>query len=387
MTIKKMKKNQNINQLNVIDNNAENIVLAQDYKKRLFYWMMLFFGSLLLTAASLTINYLVYSTSKKGGQSFSFNSETIVPFIIVIFFLVLAIIYGVLYFAVTLKQEYNDKKQKRLTLAAIGFTGGFADTIAVGSFGVVTGLMKATKTITNDTKLPGTLNIGLGISVLVESSLFVGSIEIDMTTLIILVVTVVTGTYIGSLFVSKIKDPKFIKIVVGVFLLIVGIFMILTHPHVGAIQTTNIGDHKSLMDKPWRIILGVIIFFLLGIVQSFGIGIYAPSLAIFSFLGLDQEVIYPIMACGSALSMIAISFNFIRQKQYLQLSTNLIAIFSIIGVNCAFLIVFVGLKMGLNMDDVLFNAILKWIAIVVIFYVAITMLYEYYHIIKTKKKA
>lgn len=367
-----------------------NFVSVHDYKKRLFNWMILFVGALVLTSVALLVNYLVFIPWKRkstGQAAFSLaNSEDLYAFIIVLVLLITSIIYAILYFTLSLKQEYNDAKQRRKIVAAIGFTAGFTDTVGVGSFGVITGLMKGTKTITDDSKLPGTLNAALGIGALIESSLFVSSIKVDIATLLILLAAIIAGTFVGSMFVSKIKDPKVVKVFMGFALFFVGILMILSHPQVSVINTSDIGDKTSLMDQVWRIIVGTIAFFFLGMVQSFGIGLYAPAMATLSFLGLAQDVIFPIMACGSALSMLPASYSFIKRKQYLQVSAYLIAIFSIFGVIAAFMLVFIGLQMGANMSEETFNAVLKWAAVAVIFYVSITMLYEYFKMMKHKNK-
>jgi uncharacterized membrane protein YfcA len=164
--------------------------------------------------------------------------------------LITAVVYSTLYFYFTLKLKYNDPNQKRAVVATAGFFGGFLDTIGVGSFGVITGLLKGTKTIKDDSKLPGTLNVALGVSALIESALFVSSIEVDPATLLILLAILILGTFFGAFFVSKIKNPQIVKIVMGVALFVIGILMILTHPQVGIIQTNNLGDDRSLMDKP-----------------------------------------------------------------------------------------------------------------------------------------
>lgn len=360
----------------MVNKKNTNFITAQDFKKRFYFWMMLFAISLVVVVAALIINYLVFYPWKYG-ESFSWKKETIFAFVIVMILLIVAVVFCVVYFWFTLKVKYNDPEQKKYIVAVSGFTGGFTDTIGVGSFGVITGLLKGTKCIKDDSKLPGTLNVALGVSALIEAALFVGSIEVEATTLLVLLAVIIAGTFVGSFFVSKIKDPQVIKIFIGIALFMVAILMILTHPQINIINTSNLGDKKSLIDQPWRIIVAAVAFFFLGMIQSFGIGLYAPSMATLSFLGLDQSVVFPIMACGSALCMLPAAYNFIKRKSYLQFTANLIAIFAIFGVVSAFLLVFIGLQMGLGMSESTFNNILKWIAIVVIFYVSISMLTEY----------
>ncbi|ATZ16892.1 hypothetical protein ELUMI_v1c01670 [Williamsoniiplasma luminosum] len=365
--------------------NPEDLLTKADYKKRLFKWMMLLASAVLATLMCLLINYFVLKDV--ANKPIVWNSQEVFALVIVIVFSIAAVVYSVLFFVVSSKVRYNDADQNKRNVIIAGVTAGFTDTISVGSFGIGTAILKGTKSIKDDTKLPGTLNVAFALSGTLEAALFVSAIEVDVATLLILLASILVGTFVGSALVAKIKDPKIVKVSMGVVLFVVAIMMILTHPHVNAIKQTDIGLATSLMDKAWRIIVGTIIFFFLGMVQSFGIGLFAPALASLSFLGLKQEAIFPIMSCSSALSMFPAAFNFIRKKQYMQLTASLMQIFSVFGLIAAFLIVFVGIKSALGAEgDALFQAILKWLAIAVIFYVSITMLVEYYLLVKNKNK-
>ncbi|WP_339034247.1 TSUP family transporter [Spiroplasma endosymbiont of Cantharis rufa] len=368
----------------IVKEESQLFLSKQEHKKKFAKWMLFFSIAMVVTIISILINYLVFFPWQNPGKII-WEGEQLIAFIICIFLLLSAVVFCVIYFWFTLKVKYEDVNNKEKAILAVGFTGGFTDTIGVGSFGVITGLLKGTRTIKDDTKLPGTLNVALGVSALIESALFVGSIQVNIATLLILVISIICGTFVGSLFVSKIKNQNSIKIIMGVVLFCVAILMILTHPQVNVISTSNIGDKTSLMDKPWRIIIGTIVFFFLGMIQSFGIGLYAPAMATLSFLGLQQEVVFPIMACGSALCMLPAAYTFIKRKKYLQQTSNLILISAIFGVVCSFLLIFVGLQMGAGMDKRTFDIVLKWLAIAVIFYVSISMLVEFYLIKKRQK--
>ncbi|PPE05897.1 sulfite exporter TauE/SafE family protein [Williamsoniiplasma lucivorax] len=361
-----------------------NLTIQNDYRKRLFKWLMFLISALVATSLALIINYFVLKTSDERVNIFT-KKESIFAFVIMIVLLVLAISFSVVYFISSSKIKYNDEDVNKRNVLITGFTAGFTDTISVGSFGIATAILKGTKTIKDDSKLPGTLNVGFALSGTLEAALFVSAIEVDVATLVILLMAILVGTFIGSALVARIKDPKVVKVFMGVILFVVAIMMILSHPQIGVIGDKTAGTN-TLMESTWRIIVGTIIFFFLGMVQSFGIGLFAPALASLSFLGLKMEAIFPIMSCGSALSMMPAAFNFVRKKQYMQLTASIIQITSVFGLIVAFLIVFVGIKQALGEHgDFLFNAILKWLGIAVIFYVSITMLVEYYKIIKQEK--
>ncbi|PPE05894.1 sulfite exporter TauE/SafE family protein [Williamsoniiplasma lucivorax] len=363
---------------------ADQLVTKNDYRKNLKKWLLFLVSSLVATTIALVLNYTV---TLKGEDVFG-TTQGIIAFLIMILLLIAAIAYSIVYFIISLKYKYNDEGINKRNAAIAGFVAGFGDTIGVSSFALSTATLKGTKNIKDDTKLPGTLNVAFAVSATIEAALFVGAVKIDLATLGILLVAVLIGTYFGSLLVTKIKDPKIVKIVMGVVLFVVGIFMIINN--VGAIKISALGDPTSLIDENniWRIIVGVILFLFLGGVQSFGVGSSAPAIAGLSLLGMDMKYIFVIITSAAALSMVPAAINFIRKKQYMQLTSNMIQISSVFGAALAFSLIFVGLQAAIGKDNYeVFSKVLKWIGTAVIFYVSITMLVEYYLNIKKNKKA
>jgi uncharacterized membrane protein YfcA len=55
--------------------------------------------------------------------------------------------------------------------------------------------------------------------------------------------------------------------------------------------------------------------FIMGVLMSFGIGLYAPSLILLSLLGLDPRLAFPIMASSCAFLMPSTGFRFMASQR------------------------------------------------------------------------
>ncbi|PPE06156.1 TSUP family transporter [Williamsoniiplasma lucivorax] len=336
-------------------------------------------------ATALAINFLILYPHKNKGEAFIIK-ENWIAFALTMVMVTTAVVYSIVYFWTVSKIKFNDAEQKITKVGGIGFIAAFLDTIGVGSFAVTTGLLKGTRTLTDDSLLPGTLNVTFGVSALFEAGFLIGAIKIDPWTLIILVASVIAGTVTSSFFVAKLKNPRVIKLVVGSTLLIVGIVMILTHPDVNVVKTITEADglHGFLgQGDEWRMIVSAISFFFLGCIMSFGVGLYAPSMAILTLLGMNAAAIFPIMASGASLCMIFGSIKFIKNKKYMEKTGSTMMMAAIFGAITSFLVFFVAIQVGGNVPEEQFMKILKWVAVVVVFYTSTLMLVEY--IVGSKK--
>ena len=90
----------------------------------------------------------------------------------------------------------------------IGFVTDFLDTLGIGSFAPTTLLLNMTKQLSSDRLLPGTLNVGHGIPVLVEAFIFTTVVDVSPVTLFALVGSATVGAFIGSKFVTGLPEKK-----------------------------------------------------------------------------------------------------------------------------------------------------------------------------------
>ena len=101
---------------------------------------------------------------------------------------------------ITHRKEFNGEKV--IPLAIIGFITDFLDTWGIGSFATTQAGFKFTKSSPDET-MPGTLNIGHTIPVVLEALLFFGFVELDSITLITMLAAAVLGAVLGASIVCK----------------------------------------------------------------------------------------------------------------------------------------------------------------------------------------
>ncbi|ELL44637.1 TSUP family transporter [Spiroplasma melliferum] len=269
--------------------------------------------------------------------------------------------------------QYNIK-QKFWKLGLIGFIADFCDTIGIGSFAISIVLLKLTKQVKNDKQLLGTLNVGHAIPTCLQAIIFISLVKVEWLTLVLLITAAAIGAYIGALIANKIK-LGWAQILLGVALIIISIIILLGQKEVSVMPRAGTSDSLEVW---WKYLLGAIIFFGLGILQSLGIGIYAPAMAVTYLMGLSSLCAFPIMMGSAAFLMPVGAFRFIKDQNYdIKIATSF-TLGGSFGVIVSYLIVFVGIQNGLGLDKANFINVLNWIIIVVIWYTAGMMFYNYY---------
>ncbi|AKU79796.1 sulfite exporter TauE/SafE family protein [Spiroplasma turonicum] len=272
------------------------------------------------------------------------------------------------------KKTILDYYNNSLICTSIGFTASFFDTLGVGSFATNTGLLKAAKYIKDDKKLPGTLNIGMAIPNLFSGILFMTSVQVDIITLLSFVLSAVIGSIIGSTIVNKI-NKKLISLIMGIVLAITTLLMLLT---VKGIEVFPSGTADGVSDVWWKLMLGCIAFIILGMFISFGIGLYAPAMAVISLLGINFLVVFPIMTCCSGLTMHINSYRFYKKNNYMPKTSLFMTIGGITGVIISYIFVFYILITLLHVDKNIITDVFKWLSVFVIAYSSFTLLRSYY---------
>lgn len=257
--------------------------------------------------------------------------------------MVIKIILGTLsivsiFFAFTLVKDYLKVKKEGklentnfLLAGVIGLIVNFFDTLGVGSFAPSTAIFKLSKMV-EDKKIPGTLNVANCLPVVVEALIFITVVKVDLTTLVLIIISCVIGAYFGAGLVSKLPEKK-IQLSMAVALLIVAFIMILRitglmPPGGNAIQLTGIG-----------LVIGCIGSFILGITQCFGIGCFAPMMALVFTLGLSPLVAFPLMMGSAAFLQPTASIRFVKEGAFNRKVSMAFNIFGVVGVLIAAFIV------------------------------------------------
>ncbi|AKX34500.1 hypothetical protein SLITO_v1c08850 [Spiroplasma litorale] len=337
----------------------------------------------LLLVISLAVNYLYYFERANNGVNFSFkNANHLIAFITMIIGCLLIIGFLAFMLIAVKKRIFLDKDENIVKTSLIGTVGSFTDTIGVGSFAVTVAMLNATDTVKDVKNLPGTLNIGLTIPNLFAGTLFVSAIEVELTTLISLIIATMLGAFCSAKVVGRV-NKAFVAIFVAICLSIAGILMLLA-------QLNVIGDVSGSVALPnglhnWKLLVGLIGFFIIGGLQSFGVGLYAPALAIISLLGMNIAAAFPIMTCAAGFALPTTAWTFHRDNNYNPKVSFGLTIGGVFGTVIAFFIVFVGIQGGLNIDMADFTWYLKWFAIAVMYYAAFMLVKKFIAIRKEQK--
>lgn len=238
----------------------------------------------------------------------------------------------------------------------IGFITDFLDAIGVGSFATTTAILKFSKKLNvSDKLLPGTLNVGHALPMIVQAFMSLTAISVDMTTLLAMIVAAIAGSWIGAGVISKLPEKK-VQLTMGFALAGTAILLILGQLN---LMPTG-GDAMGLTGT--KLIIGVVGNFILGALMTAGIGLYAPCMAMVALLGMNPKAAFPIMMGACAFVGPIASTKFVKEGAYEREISMGITIGGVIGSVLALLFV-------TNMPVYW----LKWLVVGVVVYTSVTM--------------
>ncbi len=237
----------------------------------------------------------------------------------------------------------------------IGFVTNFFDTLGIGSFATTTSFFKFLKLV-KDEVIPGTLNVGHTLPTITQAFIYIAILEVDMKTLILMIVAAVLGAWLGAGIVSGWSRRK-VQIGMGFALLAAAALFLLKIYGIAPVGAGTYGLEGS------RLVIGLAGNFILGALMSLGIGLYAPCLILVSFLGMVEKTAFPIMMGSCAFLMPVSSSEFIRNKKFDLKATIGLALGGIPAVLIAAYIV-----KSLDLYYV------RWLVVIVVVYTAISML-------------
>jgi uncharacterized membrane protein YfcA len=179
---------------------------------------------------------------------------------------------------------------------ALGAITNFFDTLGIGSFAPTMAWFKFRRLVP-DRLIPCTMLVGHTLPTLAQALIFLVllGVLVDPFLLIGCVIAVLMGALLGVPLVVR-SRVWVVQMVVGVALLVAAAFYILTN-----LQLMPGGGTAGSLPVTLMII-AIVANFLFGVLLNFGVGNYAPSLAMFSLMGMDPRLAFPIMAGGAALA-------------------------------------------------------------------------------------
>ncbi len=264
---------------------------------------------------------------------------------------------GVAFIAIWARQPRAPGGRARPTPkdVAIGFVTNFFDTLGIGSFATTTSLYKLGHAVA-DENIPGTLNVGHMIPTFAEAFIFIAIVEVDMTTLVLMVVAATVGAWLGAGVVSRWPRAR-IQRGMGVLLIVAAGIMA---ARAGGLWP---GYGEALGLSGVRLLVAVAVNAVLGALMTLGIGLFAPCMILVALLGMNETAAFPIMMGSCAFLMPAASVRFVRSGRYdLPAALGLTA-----GGTPAVIIAAYWIKS-------LPLAAVKWLVVAVVVYTALAML-------------
>jgi uncharacterized membrane protein YfcA len=190
----------------------------------------------------------------------------------------------------------------------IGFVTNFFDTLGIGSFATTTAAFRLFRLVP-DELIPGTIIVGDALPVLMQALLFIGAVAVDPWQLAALIAVCVGGGWIGAGVVASLSR-RALQFGMGGALLVAAVFMLL-----GMLGRFPAGG-TALALTPRAFALALAINFALGALLTLGIGNYAPSLVVFSLLGMDPTAAFPIMMGSGAFVATIAGVRFVSTGRF-----------------------------------------------------------------------
>jgi len=239
---------------------------------------------------------------------------------------------------------------------AVGFFANFFDALGIGSFATSTTYFRFRKLV-RDELIPGTLNVGHCLPTITQAFIGITLIEVEVTTLVLMIASAVMGAWAGAGVVSR-MPRRAIQIGMGIALLVAAGFMF---AKVTALMPSS--DVGTLGLKGLLLALGLLGSFLLGAIMPLGIGYYAPCMVLVSLLGMNPRAAFPIMMGACAFLMPVAGMQFVRRRRYNLRAALGLAMGGVFGSALALLVV-----KSLPLYYVM------WLVTVVVVYTGVTLL-------------
>jgi uncharacterized membrane protein YfcA len=247
------------------------------------------------------------------------------------------------------------KHQPSLVQIAIGFVTDFFDTLGIGSFATTTTAFKLLRVVP-DERLVGTMLIGHSLPVVAQAFIFLVVVPVDPAVLALLIAVSVFGSWMGAGVASHLPRRP-LQIGMGTGLFAAALFMVMSQ--LGLFP----GGGEALTLTPGRLMIALAANFILGALLMLGIGSYAPSLILFSVLGMDPRAAFPIMMSSGAMMAMVGGLRFMNAGRFDTRAALGLTLGGIPGVLVAGLLV-----------RSLPLSVLRWLVVFVVIYAATTML-------------
>ena len=245
----------------------------------------------------------------------------------------------------------------RAETLGLGAVTNFFDTLGIGSFAPTMAWFKFRRLVP-DRLIPCTMLVGHTLPTMTQAVIFLVllGVAVDPVLLVGCVLALMLGALLGVPLVARARVQA-VQVVVGVSLIGAAVLYALANLHL-----MPGGGTASSLPLPLMMV-AIFANFVFGVLLNFGVGNYAPTLALLSLMGMDPRLCFPIMAAGAALAAAGAGVGHISRGEIdLKLATGL----AIGGIPAVFIAAFLVKAMPVDL--------LRWLVIVVVLSAAVSML-------------
>jgi uncharacterized membrane protein YfcA len=258
--------------------------------------------------------------------------------------------------AVLLKSAIAKRARPTWESIGLGAVVSFFDTLGIGCFAPSTAWFKFRKLVP-DRLIPPTLVVGLTITAVVESIIFLLKlgVKVDPVLLAGCIIACTAGGWIGASLVHRTR-VWVVQMVVAVGLLLAAIAYGMTNLH----MFPGGGMASSL---PIALtVIAITANFGIGVLLNYGVGNYAPTLVMLSLMGMDPRLCFPVMAGAAALMGATAGIRHINTGH---IDLRVVLGLTIGGIPAVLVAAYIVVTMPLE--------ILRWLVLVVVLYAAAIM--------------
>lgn len=237
----------------------------------------------------------------------------------------------------------------------LGFVTNFFDSLGVGNFAPTAAVFRMSGMVP-DALIPGTMNVGHTLPVVLMAFLFISVVEVEPWTLGSMIAAAAVGAWIGAGIVSRLPR-RAVQVGMGTALLVAALLM------TGSMLRGSPVGGTALGLPPERLVPAVLVSALLGALNTLGVGLYAPCMILVALLGMDPKAAFPIMMGSCAFLMTVGSSRFVRDGAYsLRPALGL----TLGGLPAVLVAVYLVKELSLDL--------LRWLVVGVATYAAVSML-------------
>lgn len=211
-----------------------------------------------------------------------------------------------------------------IKLTVSGVIAFIADTLGVGSFAVNVTLAKILGTFPDD-ELPAVNNGAQVIPGTIESLFFMQLIDVDLTTLVTLVMGTCLGGLVGGAIVTHLSKQAIRLAMMCCFVIIIG--LLICHQ----LRLMPVGGELVALHSG-KLVIGFFAMIICGALTSVGIGLFVMVQGVLFLLNVSPVVAFPIMMTAGAMQQPLTTLVFVQQNKIPLKKTLILSMAGCIGV-------------------------------------------------------